>query len=448
MSRAPLSRRTVLRGAGGVAIALPLLDAMLPRRACAQLAPPPRLVIFFSSCGVVQKSWAPVGTGPSFALSRILEPLAPLKDKLLVLSGVDMATALTDAGNEHARGMAHMLTCTRLIIDQSLPIGGKLPVGYAGGISIDQEIARQVGGATRLPSLELGVGTTREWGAHPYSRMSYVGPNAPVPAIDSPSQAFDRLVSKGLGTASGSGTEILRAQRRSVLDMVEQDFAQLAPRLGKDDAQKLDRHLAGLREIERGLQAPLAPTSGGSCKGTAPDTSDASFPGIGKAQMNILATALACNITRVASLQWGSSNSQVIHKWVGATRGHHDYSHDPDSNAGTQEMLTRIDAWFAQQLAYLGGLLDARNEAGGTVLDNTAILWVTEVAVGNTHSFRGLPYVILGSCGGRLKTGQHLKFSGVPHNNLMIALARAMGVDLKTFGDPRVSSGPLPILAT
>ncbi len=159
--------------------------------------------------------------------------------------------------------------------------------------------------------------------------------------------------------------------------------------------------------------------------------------------MDLLATALACDITRIASIQWSWARSTQVFSWVNQSDRHHDMTH-----RGWSEGLGRINRWYAEQLAYLGGKLKALKEEPGSVLDNTVIYWCSDVAAGQDHNYANLRTFLLGSCGGFFKTGQHIKFNNEPHNKLMVSLMRAMGIsDATQFGDAKVGTGPLPGLA-
>jgi hypothetical protein len=169
-----------------------------------------------------------------------------------------------------------------------------------------------------------------------------------------------------------------------------------------------------------------------------------SFPHVGQMQMDLLVMALACDLTRVASLQWSRAASQVRFSWLDITAAHHDLSHRGDSDTAAIDMLTRINRWYAEQLAYLIGRMKQIPEGDGTLFDNTLILWCNELAKGNTHSRVDAPYVLAGRAGGSLATGRYLRFDGdVPHNNLLLSLVHAMGQDDGSFGKPEWCTGPL-----
>jgi hypothetical protein len=173
------------------------------------------------------------------------------------------------------------------------------------------------------------------------------------------------------------------------------------------------------------------------------------MPAVGKLQMDLLAAALACDLTRVASLQWTSAEIDQSFPWLNLPDVlHHRTSHAGDSDAAAQEALTKINTWYAEQFRYLLERLASYKEGEGTLLDNTVVFWGIEVGKGNNHAHRDLPFLLAGSCGGALRTGRFVDHmaggaSGHPHNNLLVSLANAMGLPDKTFGDPAHCTGPL-----
>jgi hypothetical protein len=442
-----LSRRALLRGAGGIAIGLPLLEAMSPwrRRASAATATPPkRFIVFFSPDGSIHENWVPTGTTTAFTLSRILAPLEAHKQSLVVLEGLENKVGGYSAhpGDDHMKGMGTMLTGIGLLPGTTQGGAGD-PAGLAGGISVDQAIASGIGAGTKFKSLELGVQSGS--GGTVWGYSAYAGANQPLPPDNDPASVFNRV----FAPLAGDNSALLKqqAERRSVLDAVKQSYSKLNPKLGAADKAKLDQHLANIRDLEVRLTAG----SGGACvKPAAPATIDyqanANFPAVGKLQMDLLLTALACDLTRVASLQWEQSVGNVRFTWVdpAITRGHHDMSHDGDAVTDTIEQLTKINIWYAQQLGYLlDGLQNTKEADGSSLLDHTLVLWVNELSRGNVHSHDKMPYLLAGGAGGALSAGRFLSYDHVPHNNLLVSCMNMMGVPGSTFGDPAFCTGPL-----
>jgi hypothetical protein len=438
----PLSRRAVLRGAGGAAIALPWLEAMGSRRAHAAAAPSKRFIVMFSANGTIPSAWTPTpGAGETdFTLSRILAPLESHKSNLVVVSGLDQKGA---GGDGHQIGMGGMLTGQALNAGPFAGVGAP-PAGWPTGPSVDQRIAEGLALPTKLRSLELGVqvGSADNWG-----RMIYRAANQPLPPDDEPASVYGRVFSD-LHT-DPAVLERLRRRRQSMLDAVGLQFARVSARLGAADRQRLDAHLTAVREIETRLTTDIV-VNNPSCHdpSVTPVSARANdaFPAAGALQMDLLAMALACDITRVASLQWSRSVSQTRFSWLNITEGHHDLSHRPDGDAKALESLVQINTWYAQQFAGLIARLKATPDgAGGTLFDNTLLLWCNELAKGNTHGRAGAPYVLAGGAGSGLRTGRFLRYDGqgLPHNNLLVSILNLMGVPDRTFGKTDWCTGPL-----
>jgi hypothetical protein len=431
-----ISRRTVLRGAG-VSIALPWLEAMGEKTSNAQTAAAPKRAIFmFTPNGYIQERWVPTGTEESFAfpVDGTLKALEPHIKDIVILDGVSNLAAGSGPGDGHERGMGSMLTGTQLS-----GTGGK--VGLGGGISVDQEMVKQLMPPTKVPSLELGVqsrlvGTV--WG---YS--SYKGSALGLPPENSPAKVFTRLFAdfSGGGGTSTPDTGALQAamDRKSVLDATMRNFTTLNAKLGAEDRAKLDHHLTTLRELEKRLSTtPGGGMTSATCAKPAEPT-EGDFVTTGRQQMDLLAMAITCNLTRVATLQWSNSFGDA-RPLPDITTGHHTLSHD--SNKKVE--LAKIDAFYAEQFAYLIGKLKAIPEGSGTALDNTVILWSNEVSKGWEHDHKAMPFILAGRAGGGLRTGRFLKYPGsVPHNNLLVSMLNLMDVPATTFGNPKNCTGPL-----
>ncbi len=269
----------------------------------------------------------PQGLGANFTLGTESAPVLPYKNKLLALTGVDMKSAAAgDVGDQHAVGMGHMLTARSYMVDPKLATaeGDKdYPVGFANGISVDQEIANAIGVNSRYKSLEFGVQTSVRYGNHPFSRMNYAAPGQPVSPEDSPLAAYNRLFGS-VSTPPGMLDAGL-ARRRSVLDYVLKEFETVNASVPAADKVRLDQHLSMIREVERGLQAGGAsgPVSCDQAAGITPIVDynlHANFPAVGKQQADLLVLALACGLTRVASLQYSYARSLERLEWV-STQG-------------------------------------------------------------------------------------------------------------------------------
>jgi hypothetical protein len=391
---------------------------------------PKRLIIFFTPNGTVRESFTPTGGETDFKLGEILEPLAAHRDDLLILDGIDMESSYHGPGdNAHWSGMGHLLTGTSLI---DLGEG----VMWGGGISVDQLVAESASAETKIRSLELCV---EQSAPTIIGRMSYLGPQKPVPPDPDPHRVYQRLFE--------SATPEVRRARRSVLDAVGEDLSDLRKELGAEDRLKIEAHLEAVRDVERRLD--IHTWTGAECAMDEPPEGIASdFVAAGKLQTDLLVMALACDRTRVASLMWSRGVSTTSMTWLGITTPHHELSHAAPTDAEARASLTAINRWYAERFAALLAALKAVPEGHGTLLDRCAVLWCNELSEGDVHSRRGIPLVIAGRCGGYFKTGRFLKYGGAEggaaHNDLLISLCNAMDVDVKTFGDPAFCSGPLP----
>lgn len=448
-----------LKGAAGAAVATPLL---LEGNARAQTAHPKRVLFMFSPNGTQQETFWPyfdwsIFDGPksetNFPLTPILSPLEAHRQDIVVLDGVQQRSTSLGPGDGHQKGMGHLLTGVPLQEGTLFAGGGDSgTAGWAGGVSVDQYLAQQIGGSTRFRSLELGVGVSE---ATVWSRMSYAAAGQPVPPENSPQAVFDRVFSD----INADPVEVARrkARRRSVLDAVIGDFGRVQAKLGAADRQKLEQHLTSVREIESQLAQDVTLSENCSAPVLGPDglldpMAPSNFPAVGRLQMDLLVNALACDLTRVASLQWTYSVSDLAFTWLGIQQGHHGLSHEGASNTTAQNALTAINTWYAEQFAYLIQKMKEIPEGDGTLLDNTVIVWCNELGQGSSHTRQKIPFVLAGSCGGAWQTGRYLDYdnlinNGAPHNNLWVSILNAMGVPDDRFGHPLHCTGPLEGLA-
>ncbi|MEM9864686.1 MAG: DUF1552 domain-containing protein [Myxococcota bacterium] len=443
-----LSRRALLRGAGGVAIGLPFLDAMLGSRvSVAQSdAIPKRIVFFFTSNGPNRERWWPTGGGETdFVLGPSMAALEPFRDKLLIPDGIRMATAREargDGGNGHDVGTGHCLTARGIVAGPD-GVGefGHLWDGTAGGISIDQFIAQSIAGEDRpYRSIEVGARAQGIRQSLP-SRISYRGQGQPVTPFHTPGQTFDQIF-RGIGTVE-EGPDPQQQRRQLVLDAVQGDLQRLSSRLGTADRQRLMLHIESVGEIASRIDA----SSRIVCE--APERSDSeNFPEVIDLQLDLLVQAFKCNLTRVASLQCSTGQSGIRHSWLGHTEAHHSISHKGDSDTFFRNQSAEIDQFYVERFARFLGALEAEETAdGGTLLDHTTVVWVNEQSkgTGNTHTWDRMPYVIAGG-NGYLKQGRFIDVGNRAHGELFVTLMNMMGVEGNTFGIPEYCDGAIDAL--
>ncbi len=456
-----LDRRTLLRGAFGVTIALPLLEAMVPLRRvrAAELTPAQRFLVYFKPGGTVLENWRPSGTEDNFTLGAIHQPLLPFKDRLLFLEGVDLKITQIGEGHPHSSGMGGVLTGRELPAGPYETCGGK--AGFPAGPSIDQVIAEKIGQATKFRSLEVAVNwptDQRDGGkAAPTNCIVYSGPGQAVPPAIDPKAVFDRLFTD-IGADAGQ-LALERAKSKSILDTVIAEYAALVPRVGRDDRVRLDEHLSRIRELEMGLQANANEGTGACIKPDVPtplgdpdadrqgepgDNSqknpslDARMPELGKAMMDMLVMAVACDLTRVGTMQWVDSQAYNTFPFLQMFDGHHAYQHD---HGYQPDALTKIDTWYMSQLGYLLQRLVDVKENGVSLLDSTSVLFTSEIQMPNSHAQDSMPFLLAGA---GFRTGRYLKYNGASHNDLLVSIQNTFGIESNTFGNPDYCSGPLP----
>lgn len=437
-----LNRRTVLRGLAGAAITVPWLEATQPRKAEAA-AIPKRFAVHYHGAGTYRPKWRPTGTESDFKLSYILEPLSPHKQDIVVVDGLVLAAGVDGklAGG-HGQGMGGMLTGTYVTT------GSMCGLGYAQGISIDQELAGRIGGTTKFRSLLLGADNEAR-NAGVFDAMSYSGPGKTIPTDANPFNVFNRLFSD-FSTDTTSMTR-LRDRRRSVLDAVGESFRRIATKVSVDDKRTLDAHFTAIRGIEQRLDAVAAGGMGCSKPTTGPTfdlDKKASFPQTIKLQMDLMVMAFACDLTRVATLQCGDAVFDMYYTWLGITDTWiHNLTHAGDNDTASWDKVALIKRWHEEQFAYLLTKMKEIREGDGTLLDNALVLNISELGKGNEHSSPNVPIVLAGRAGGALRTGRFLSFdpaAKVLHGKLLLSILHAFDVPATTFGHAPWCNGPLP----
>lgn len=431
----PLSRRAMLRGAGAL-VALPFLEAMLPRRAFAATPPATRFVGYFVPCGIHMDAFTPAAEGADFALTPILQPLGDLRADVLVLSGLANRPAQPDGTGDHAAGTGSFLTARHCRKTEG--------EGIRNGISLDQLLAERFRADTRLPSLVLGaegggsVGGCDSGYSCAYSRnISWAGESTPVGKEVDPRGVFDRLFAGYDPTETAEQAAKRRFYRKSVLDFVRDDAERLQARLGKTDRRKMDEYLTGVRELER--QVDLAARTA-ACAVVSPPEPPQDIQAHVRLMSDLMVLALQCEQTRVCTFMLGNGGSTRPYPFLGVPEGHHEVSHHQDDPENHRK-LTLIDTWEVEQLAYLLQRLKAVQEGETTLLANTLVFWSSEIEDGNAHRHTNLPILLAGQAGG-LRTGRHLRVGGeAPIANLFVSMLQLLGQPDASFGDD--GTGPL-----
>jgi hypothetical protein len=435
------SRRNILRGLAATAT-VPLLDVI---NANAQSAYPRRLLVFFTPNGTRNALFWPKGTESNMQLNTLTTPLESFKNRLTFLKGIRLNDSLQNGalggtlGSEHARGTGGMLTARPLNAGTQFKSFGNTTSGWGSGQSIDQYLAERFGHLTTYKSLQLGV-HVRDTEVR--SRISYRASNQPNPPRDNPADLFNTLF-------AGSSTNRLIDQRKSVFDLTRTETNRLMGVVGAEDRQKLDAHLTSMKDVETRLTKLQGSTS--SCTPPKMQTvdlaNDGQYPETGRLQMDLAAAALACDMTRIITFQWSYAESEHLFQFLNINGNHHNISHDFSSSGPGYDNYNKIQTWYAEQLKYMLQRLDAYKEGSGTLLDNTLVLWATEIGESTQHALTTMPYVLAGGAGGKIRSGRVIDYGTrqKDNNQLLVSIANIMGAeDLTQFGDPSGATGPLP----
>jgi len=427
-----LTRRSLLRRLGAGALAVPLLESVTQRAHAQDASFPTRVVFVTRGQGTLVDSLVTPGTTTSdFTLGPIWASLAPYQSRLRVLSNVEDSTNVLDGNyNGHTRCLYHLWTAQGMRWEVG-STGVASPTG-PGGISLDQVIANHWAGLTAYDSLELGVGAP---GNLPYFHK---GVGQPLPSENSASAMFERLYQDLVGADPAELAARLH-RREQVLATVKAQFDLVKPRLGVDDRTKLETHEASLDGL---LQALSGGGVGDNCAPPSVDLVDTSSPGVAQAQIDMLAMALACDLTRVASLTFGDFQDYPWLPDVDLPSGWHDLVHAGDGDVDDKATLEATYGWYGDQLGLLLAALDAIPEGDGTLLDHTLVVYGNVFGSGSTHGHTNKTYLLAGG-GAGLVGGHLLDMGGAPHGELFTAILQGLGFDDESFGDPAFCSGPL-----
>jgi hypothetical protein len=460
--RPSFNRRRFLAGLGASALSYPFLRA-LPSQAADEL--PKYLVLLFTPSGFVHHLWGAECPAPSdvrrasvaspLVLRDSLKPLEAFKQHMIVLDGLNVKAA----DGPHEAGMGALWTGVRTS-DNGL------------GPSIDQVIARGLNAPNPFRSVELMVRSSEDFTTREVkTRMIYEGPERYLDPFDDPFAARAAL----FPSTTPGGVDKRAWIRKRVLGDLNQELSYVSTKLCREDRAQVEAMQSAWNDVDSQLER--AAVASLSC--AVPDAPPAGytspsldFPLSAKLQMDVLALALACDLTRVASLQFSTATSQVTHTWLGSEQKatHHDYSHlgpygldafgtdlyGPAAGEWYPALgqLSAIDRFYAEQVAYLASALSRLSVGGKSLLDQTVICWGSEIDIGSIHNHNMSPFVLLGGGGGALKTNQVVRFpvqlDADPatlevvdrgHNDLLLTLARVMDVELTSFGDPELCSG-------
>ena len=445
VTRKAIPRRTVLRGIG-TALALPLLDGMVPAlTALAKSAAKPinRFGVVYVPNGMMMANWTPKTAGTGFELPRIMAPLAPYRDRLVVLSGLSSASGPGIPGL-HARASTRFLTD----ISPELTAGADLMAG----ISLDQLAAKELGQHTQLASLELalesaesGSGTCDVGYSCAYTNtISWRSPTTPLPMEHNPRAVFERLFGDSGTTGRAARLERM-AKQRSILDSVTSKVADLDRTLGSRDRTQLSEYLEAIRDVERRIERAREQSERELPVVHQPVGIPSTFEEHARLMFDLQVLAYQSDLTRVGTYMFGREFSGRSYPEIGAPDSHHPTSHH-QNDPQKLERLTRINVYHVQLFAYFLEKLRTTRDGDGSLLDHVLMIYGAGMSDGNAHSPSNLPIVLVGGAAGRLKGGRHLRYpSDTPLANLHLTLLDKLGIPVEHFADSNGRLGDLSL---
>ena len=438
-----LPRRTVLRGLGAT-LALPLLDGMIPAFAATRntaARPVMRLGIVYVPNGIWMDQWTPASADLSGTKS-ILAPLAPYRERMLVLTGLSnkQGDALPGEGaGDHARAAAAYLTGVHPRKTEGADI--------LAGVSMDQIAARTLGAETELASLEVSLDSREPVGACDpgYScayanTLSWRSPTTPLPMENDPRVLFERLFGSA-GSTDAAARQRRQVEDRSILDAVAGKVARLKGGLGQRDHAKLDEYLDAIRDLERRIQK----AEGQSADLPAveqPAGIPSTFAEHAKLIFDLQVLAYQADLTRVITFMMGNETSQRAYPEIGVPDAHHPLSHHGGDTEKIQK-LVKVNCYHADLFAYYLDRLDRTADGDGSLLDHSLILYGSGMSDGNNHNHHNLPTLLIG--GGVGRGGRHVSYpANTPVTNLFLSMLTRLGVPAESLGD---STGRIELLS-
>ena len=425
-----LSRRTFMRGAG-VAVALPMLESMVPAATPMgqAAAPKNRLGAIYFPHGATMAKWTPAADGAGFELSEILQPLEPFRDSVNVISDLrhPMAYGSGSATANHNRSSAVFL---------SGAFAETGPQAYL-GVTMDQVAARRIGQETPLPSVEMSIEDSSlscgEGMSCAYrNTISWQSATSPLPMENNPQVIFERLFGDG-------STEEQRTARRqqslSLLDDVLGEVNDLRGRLPAADNRRLDQYLTDVREIERRIERVGQQVSTGIAVPDAPVGIPQDFEEHMHLMFDLWVLAWQADITRITTLLMSKELSNAVYPNSGVRDSFHTLSHH-SHNQENKDRFAVLNNYHVGVFTYLLEKLRATPDGDGDLLRNSMVLYGSGISDGNEHNHDPLPVILAGRASGRLETGRHMRNpSGTTMSNLLLAMLHKLGIEEESFGD-------------
>ena len=425
-----ISRRTLLKGAG-VGLSLPLLDAMIPASTAlgaTAAAAKPRLGFFYVPHGAVMENWTPSSEGRDFDLKSIVEPLAPFRKQLTLVSNLGNKPGESRA--VHALVPATWLSCVH-------PKEGLEPSMAA---TVDQIAASHIGQDTPWPSLEIataqghGVGSAceRGYGCSYSGTLSFRNASTPLPVESNPRQLFLRLFGQG---DSLTERRFLTQQTASLLDMISGEVASLSRSLGPQDQRTLHDYLDSVREIERRIQNSERGDLARLTLPEVPGATSQNFDEHLRMMFDLVALAWQGNLTRIQTFMIAPEVSEQTYNHIGVPDAFHAISHHANDPA-KKARLAKIQRYHSEVFADFLARLAKTPDGEGSMLDNSMLLYGSNMSNSNAHNQYPLPTAIIGGGAGRLRGGQHINFAQrTPLANVHLTLLQRAGVPIERVGD-------------
>jgi Protein of unknown function (DUF1552) len=431
-----LSRRAVLRGLGA-AIALPLLDAMVPAMTAAAntaAAPVRRFGVFYVPNGMSMPYWFPKTEGPLTQLPATLQSLNAFKDRVLLCGGLaDESANLVKGGGDHARSAGTFLT--------GVPFKITAGADVFGSVSMDQIAAQELSKETQLASIELGIESNNMLGACDggascayTNTIAWRNPTTPLPIENDPRAVFERLF--GTSGSTDSSARLARIQRdKSILDFVGSEIGGLEKVIGPQDKVKLTEYLDSVRDIERRVQMAEAQSARELPLVDQPVGVPSDYAEHAALMMDLLALAYQTDLTRISTFMLAREVSAHAYPEIGVSDSHHPLSHHQDEPAKL-ERLHKINEYHFRAFSRLVDKLSKIKEGDGTMLDYTLFLYGTGISDSNTHFHDDLPIALIGGKAAGIKGGRYIRFpKGTPLANLHVTILEKLGVSVEKFGD-------------
>ena len=415
LTKKHINRRAILRGAG-TALALPLLESMLPAASlAAEMTPKSRLACIYIAHGAVMKNWMPATDGTGFEFTPTLKSLEPFRDQLNIISDMTLPFAYgTDAsaGANHARSSSVWLTCAQ-------PGTGPSP------LSLDQVAAAAIGQDTPMPSLELSL----ESG----SSISYLTPDSPLPMEINPQVVFERLFGDGSTAEERAARQDLKS---SLLDSVTESIRKMERTLPAADRIRLERYLEDVREIERRLALVASSPVSDLEVPDKPVGVPARFTDHAKLMFDLLVLAWQAEITRVSTFMVAREISNTVYSESGINDPFHNLSHHSEVPSNIEKLSTLNAFHTRSTIAYFLDKLRNTPDGNGTLLDHSMVLYGSGMSNSNQHDHDPLPLLLAGGASGRLAGGRHIRAGeGTPMSNLLYSMLDKLDVPVDGFGD-------------